>query len=61
MLPAFVAASDARLVRLLPQHHFKRTFWMSMPQEARQLPRMQAVWALLRELAEREQPRLLAP
>jgi DNA-binding transcriptional LysR family regulator len=61
VLPAFVAASDPRLVRLLPQHQFKRTFWMSMPQEARQLPRMQAVWALLRELAEREQPRLLAP
>lgn len=60
VLPAFVAARDPRLVRLLPAQQFRRTFWMSMPQEARQLPRMQAVWALLRELAEREQARLLA-
>lgn len=59
VLPAFVAARDLRLVRLLPQQQFRRTFWMSMPQEARQLPRMQAVWGFLRQLAEDEGARLL--
>jgi len=60
VLPAFVAAGDPQLVRLLPaQADFTRTFWMSMPAEAKQLARMQAVWAFLRETVERQKPVLL--
>lgn len=61
VLPAFVAVRDRRLVRLLPETRFTRTFWMSMPQEAKQLARMQAVWGFLRRIADDEQERLLVP
>lgn len=60
VLPAFVAAHDRRLVRLLPEHaSFTRTFWMSMSVESKQVARMQAVWRLLRETVEKDRPRLL--
>ncbi|MDM0112787.1 LysR family transcriptional regulator [Variovorax sp. J22R133] len=55
VLPAFIADADKRLARVLPeqpQASFTRTFWMSMPAENKQLARMQAVWAFLREIAE---------
>ena len=53
VLPAFVAEGDARLARVLPaQANFTRTFWMSMPAEAKQLGRMQAVWNFIRAVAE---------
>ncbi|MGE8375578.1 MAG: LysR family transcriptional regulator, partial [Diaphorobacter nitroreducens] len=33
---------------------FTRTFWMSMPAEAKHLARMQAVWAFLKDVGQRE-------
>ncbi|MDM0045968.1 LysR family transcriptional regulator [Variovorax dokdonensis] len=60
VLPAFLGDEDPRLQTLLPeQAHFTRTFWMSMPAEAKQLSRMQAVWAFLRQIAADERERLL--
>ncbi|HZF83203.1 MAG TPA: LysR family transcriptional regulator, partial [Burkholderiaceae bacterium] len=59
--PAFVAAGDHRLQRVLPaEADFTRTFWMSMPAEAKQLGRMQAVWTFLRSVAERQRALLLS-
>ncbi|MPN00119.1 hypothetical protein SDC9_147313 [bioreactor metagenome] len=61
MLPAFLADRDPVLSRVLPQEAlFTRTFWMSMPQEAKQVARIQAVWNLLKDVAHRE-GRLLRP
>ncbi|WP_353233875.1 LysR family transcriptional regulator [Diaphorobacter ruginosibacter] len=55
VLPAFMADRDPVLSRVLPNEAmFTRTFWMSMPQEARQLARIQAVWNLLKEIAHKE-------
>jgi len=49
VLPAFLAERDALLQRVLPdQVRFVRRFWMSMPTENRPLPRMKAVWDLIR-------------
>ncbi|MNV87581.1 hypothetical protein D3C71_1817170 [compost metagenome] len=59
MLPAFLADSDPVLVRVLPHEaRFTRTFWMSMPAEAKHMARMQAVWSLLKEIGQVEGPRL---
>ena len=61
VLPAFIADADPRLVPVLPQDaSFERTFWMSMPAENRSLARMQAVWALLRETVQAQEPLLAA-
>lgn len=61
VLPAFLAARDTQLRRLLPaEADFMRSFWMSMPAEARQVARMQAVWDFLRATAQ-EQRELLLP
>lgn len=52
VLPAFLADRDPVLSRVLPSHaEFTRTFWMSMPAEAKHLARMQATWGFLRETA----------
>ncbi len=60
VLPAFMADHDPTLARVLPQEgRFIRTFWMSMPSEARHQPAMQAVWGFLREAVADMQPRLL--
>ncbi|WP_234191953.1 LysR family transcriptional regulator [Pseudacidovorax sp. NFM-22] len=62
VLPAFVAEGDVRLAPVLPAlARFTRTFWMSMPAEGKQQPRILAVWNLLKTVAEREQTRLLPP
>lgn len=62
VLPAFLADGDPLLERVLPQKaRFTRTFWMSMPEEAKYQARMQAVWAFLKEVCAREQARLLPP
>lgn len=62
VLPAFVADGDARLAPVLPAlAHFTRTFWMSMPAEGKQQPRIMAVWNLLKTVAQQEQERLLPP
>jgi DNA-binding transcriptional LysR family regulator len=61
VLPAFLADRDPVLARVLPQEaRFTRTFWMSMPAEAKHLARMQAVWGFLKETVQREQA-LLVP
>jgi len=60
VLPAFLGKPDGQLQRVLPvQANFTRTFWISMPAEARQLPRMRAVWEFLRQTAGARQATLL--
>lgn len=50
VLPAFLADRDPVLSRVLPEQAcFTRTFWMSMPVESRQIPRIAATWAFLRD------------
>ena len=54
VLPAFVADKDPELSRVLGEEAtFTRTFWMSMPGEAKNQARMQAVWGFLKELGGR--------
>ncbi|GAB1386435.1 LysR family transcriptional regulator [Melaminivora sp.] len=60
VLPAFIADRDPILARVLPtEARFVRTFWMSMPAEAKHLARTQAVWNLLKEVGQREAGRLV--
>lgn len=60
VLPAFIAQQDKSLRRVLPKEaNFTRTFWMSLPAEARQLARMKAVWDFLRETVEAQRGLLL--
>lgn len=60
VLPAFLADKDPVLSRVLPgTAEFTRTFWMSMPSEAKHLARMQVTWAFLRETAAASKPLLL--
>ena len=55
VLPAFMADRDPILARVLPsQAEFTRTFWMSMPAEAKHLARVQATWGLLKEVGQRK-------
>ncbi|GAD24551.1 LysR family transcriptional regulator [Acidovorax sp. MR-S7] len=62
VLPAFLADRDPRLKALIPDKLvFQRTFWMSMPEEVRQLPRMRATWAFLREVVAQERGCLMPP
>ena len=61
VLPAFLADKDPILSRVLPEQAcFTRTFWMSMPAEAKHLARMQAVWGFLKETV-RDEARKLMP
>ena len=60
VLPAFMADRDPTLQRVLPeQARFTRTFWMSMPQEAKAVPRIQAVWRVLKDVVREQQGRLM--
>ncbi|HQQ71101.1 MAG TPA: LysR family transcriptional regulator [Alicycliphilus sp.] len=60
VLPAFLADRDPILARVLPHEAaFTRTFWMSMPAEAKHQARMQAVWSFLKEVGAKEAPRLV--
>jgi DNA-binding transcriptional LysR family regulator len=60
VLPAFIAARDPALRRVLPRHaSFTRTFWMSVPAETRHLARMQAAWDFLRQTVEAQRALLL--
>ena len=62
VLPAFLADRDPILSRVLPQEAaFTRTFWMSMPHEAKHQARIQAVWGLIKEVAQNEASRLRPP
>lgn len=50
VLPAFLADKDPILSRVLPEQAcFTRTFWMSMPVESKQIPRIAATWSFLRD------------
>lgn len=50
LLPNYVAASDADLKAVLPEQvSFRKTYYMLMPEEARKVPRISAVWKLLKE------------
>ena len=52
VLPAFIADNDPVLSRVLGEEAtFTRTFWMSMPAEAKHQARFQAVWGALKEVA----------
>ena len=62
VLPAFVADKDPILSRVLPdQACFTRTFWMSMPVESRQIPRISTTWSFLRDAVQGMQPLLCPP
>ena len=62
VLPAFLADRDPILARVLPQEAaFTRTFWMSMPAEAKHLARIQAVWSFLKDVGQREAALLVPP
>ena len=51
VLPAFLADKDPLLQRVLPEvAKFERTFWMSMPEEAKGSLRIQTVWRLLKQV-----------
>lgn len=54
VLPAFMADGDPVLARVLSEEaRFTRTFWMSMPGESKHQARMQAVWAFLKEVGQK--------
>jgi len=60
VLPAFLADGDARLVPVLEQEvRFHRAFWMSMPEEVKQVPRIRKTWDYLREVIAAEHALLL--
>ena len=60
VLPAFLADRHPGLRQVLAGDvRFIRSFWMSMPQEAKHQARVQAVWTLLRETAAQQQALLL--
>lgn len=60
ILPSFSADADARLQCVLgEQAEFTRTFWMLMPIELKDIARMKATWNFLREMAAKNQARLL--
>lgn len=61
ILPAFSADTDPRLQVVMPdQIRFMRTFWMLMPEELRNIARMQVTWDFLRERTEENRSRLMA-
>lgn len=60
VLPAFLADREPRLAPVLEQEvRFQRTFWMSMPEEVKQVPRIRKTWDYLREVIGAEQALLL--
>lgn len=51
VLPAFLVGRDPLLQRVLPESvKFERTFWMSMPKEAKDILRIQTVWRLIKQV-----------
>ena len=59
VLPAFIADRDPKLQRILPEvAKFERTFWMSMPVEAKDMPRIQLVWKSIKQCMAGHQDRL---
>ncbi len=60
VLPAFLADRDPLLTRVLEgDARFTRTFWMSMPAEAKYQARTQAVWGFLKDVGQQESARLM--
>ena len=59
ILPSFSADQDSRLVRLNVPIEFKRTFWMLMPIELKDIARMKTTWNFLRTSTETSQNLLL--
>lgn len=61
VLPAFLADLEPRLEPVLEQEvRFQRAFWMSMPEEVKQVPRIRQTWDYLREVIGAEKSLLLA-
>lgn len=61
ILPAFLADRDPRLQPVLKSEvKVLRTFWMSMPEELRHLPRIRATWDFIRQAVDSESPTLLS-
>jgi DNA-binding transcriptional LysR family regulator len=60
ILPSFSADTDASLQCVLGEEvEFTRTFWMLMPIELKDIARMKTTWNFLREMAAKNQGRLL--
>ncbi|RCI53472.1 LysR family transcriptional regulator [Pseudomonas aeruginosa] len=60
ILPAFAADTDSRLQRILADEiEFRRTFWMLMPIELKDIARMKTTWNHLRQMAEASQNLLM--
>lgn len=59
ILPCFSADQDPRLVRVNVPIEFKRTFWMLMPIELKDIARMKTTWNFLREMAEHKRSNML--
>lgn len=60
ILPAFSACNEPLLQEVLVgQVEFVRTFWMLMPTENKEIARMRVCWDFLRDVATRNQDRLL--
>lgn len=60
VLPAFLADREPRLQPVLKQEvRFQRAFWMSMPEEVKQVPRIRKTWEFLREVIQAEQALLM--
>ncbi|MGB3072517.1 MAG: LysR family transcriptional regulator [Ottowia sp.] len=61
VLPAFLADPEPRLEPVLEQEvRFQRTFWMSMPEEVKQVPRIRQTWDYLRKMIDAEKSLLMA-
>ncbi len=62
VLPAFLADRDPLLQRVLGESaRFTRTFWMSMPAEAKHQLRIKVVWDYLKEVVQNMQSQLNPP
>lgn len=60
ILPAFMASREPRLQVLMPdQVSIRRTFWMMMPVDIKDLARMRAIWDYIRLGVEGDQDLLL--
>lgn len=60
ILPKFLVQGDSGLVPVLPEQvKLKRTFWMLMPLDIKEISRMQVTWNFLREAISHMQSELL--
>jgi len=54
MAPPYAVPDDGRLVKVLPDFHAERSFWLAAPTDLYRLRRVKAVWNLLRDYADRQ-------